>query len=149
MGACFNYKDYKILYFKSKNCPDCKKRGVHHSTKIEDGKRVCGTSSPCNWSERAMRSKLTVAEAQIKWDNDVSDSQWSSGNEYSGEIGMLEGNVNWVKNFSTKEGAIEYIENNHEKWDEPMGAKYLKARGSSNRLTKQLCGFIIGGWCSS
>ena len=170
MGGCFDYRDYRRLYFKEKNCPVCKS-----STRINDGRRTCMSKGcinekckemhrkvswmsgnctnekhECNWSERAVRSKLTQKQAESKWDDDVNESQYCDGHEYSGAIGMLDGNVNWISQvFSTQEKAIEYIENNHNKWDSPMGAIFDKARGSSNRLTKQLGGFIIGGWCSS
>ena len=149
MGGCFDYRNYRRLYFKSKNCPVCKKIGKSSFTRIKDGRRLCGSLS-CNWSERAVRSKLTQKQAESKWDDDVNESQYCDGHEYSGAIGMLDGKVNWISQvFSTEEKAIEYIENNHNKWDNPMGVIFEKARGSSNRLTKQLGGFIIGGWCSS
>ena len=149
MGACFDYRVYKKLYFKSKNCPAHKKRGGSSFTKIIAGARVCGSDS-CDWGERAVRSKLTQEQCENKWISDVNESYSCDGNSYSGCIGMLGGSVNWISHsFETLEKAVTYIEDNQNKWDNPMGARFDKAKGSSNRLTKQLGGFIIGGWCSS
>jgi hypothetical protein len=161
MGGCFDCRVYRKMYFKEKTCPVCKSR-----TRINDGRRTCTSEGcvskkcktvacrikdhECHWSERAVRSKLTKEQCESKWDLDVNESQYCDGHQYSGAIGMLDGKINWISSvFSTEEKAIEYIEKNHNKWDNPMGVKFDKARGSSNRLTKQLGGFIIGGWCSS
>ena len=157
MGSCFDYRVYKGFYFKEKNCPECK----NLFTEIIDGRRVCGAllresgsfgwnKHYCNWSEKAIRSKVTQKKAEREWDRDVNESLHCEGHEYSGGVGMLGKNVNWIsKVFPTDEKAIEYIENKHGKHDNPIGARFEKARGSSNRFTKQLCGFVIGGWCAS
>lgn len=150
MGACFDYRVYKKLYIKSKPyCPAHQKRGSTSFTKIEDGRRLC-ESNTCDWSERVVRSKLTQEQCENKWRSDVYESQSCDGNSYSGCIGMLNGDIKWISHsFETLQKAVTYIEDNHNKWDGPMGVRFDKAKGSSNRLTKQLGGFIIGGWCSS
>lgn len=80
-------------------------------------------------------------EVQAKWNELTERSLTEDGYAYSGEVGMLAGEISWkdVKK-SSAELAEEYIEETHEKWEPPIAASYKEG---------QTKGWVVGGWCPS
>jgi len=83
----------------------------------------------------SMENKRAIAS---KWKSDVESCLFENGHSYSGGIGMLGAEIDWRdKVFDSISDAEEWIQDNHEKWENGIGVK-----------TKD--GYIvIGGWCSS
>lgn len=84
----------------------------------------------------------TQDEALKKWNNEVDSSLYESGHSYSGGIGMLGRgfDVHTDAEITTQEDAVEYIADNHEKWE---GAMAITIKKGNVQV------WIIGGWCSS
>jgi hypothetical protein len=81
------------------------------------------------------------AAIQKEWNASVEQSLYDSGFAYSGEIGMLAGDIKWQdKKLETAAQAEEYLEDHHEKWEPAMAVSFLKD-GAKH--------WMVGGWCSS
>jgi hypothetical protein len=80
-------------------------------------------------------------EVQAQWNEMTSKSLLEDGYSYSGEIGMLAGEISWkdVKK-SSAELAEEYVEEHHDKWEFALAASFKDG---------QTKGWVVGGWCSS
>ncbi len=95
----------------------------------------------CTDYRRYMNATKQEAEEQFRADQ--CQSAYDDGNSYSGCIGVMPSGVNWVsKIFTSPLDAERHITDNHEKWDQAMGAEFADDAGDT-------CGFSIGGWCSS
>jgi len=79
---------------------------------------------------------IEMEELRKKWNDDVEEDLYENGHSYSGSIGMLGSRFVLKSEKGSKELAIEYIEENHDKWDAPMCVPFPG-------------GYVIGGWCSS
>lgn len=76
-------------------------------------------------------------EVRTAWMEDVDRSLLEDGNSYSGRIGMLNGEIQWhPKKLNTQEEAVQYVMENHDKWEPPVAAQFDD-------------GWVVGGWCSS
>ena len=77
------------------------------------------------------------------WATMVTESQYTSGHEYSGEIGMMGSDeINWrpITPMEDERAAEDYIADNHEKWECAMAVPY---KDGDKRH------YVLGGWCSS
>jgi hypothetical protein len=76
------------------------------------------------------------------WDDMCEQSRHDRGHSYSGDIGMLRGNVQWHEEvLPAQHLAYEFVLQNHkEKWDPPVAAPYVNETGHKI--------WLIGGWCS-
>lgn len=95
------------------------------------------------------KRKLNKDIVEKLFGQDQQDSAYESGHSYSGCIGVMPSGIKWVGNYKTEEEARTYIEDNHEKWNEAMGASFDKSRLYGKRISKKWSGYIVGGWCSS
>jgi hypothetical protein len=60
-----------------------------------------------------------------RWDSDVEESQHSDGNSYSGCIGMFDSGIAFIREvFDSARQAYDYISENHQKWDNPLGVPF-------------------------
>jgi hypothetical protein len=76
-------------------------------------------------------------DAQRRWAGDVEKSTYDYGHSYSGDIGMLGPDVEFVlESFPTAGECERWIMEKHEKWDPPLGVEFSG-------------GWVVGGWCSS
>ena len=81
--------------------------------------------------------KLSLEEVKEEWNDDVEESLYEDGHNYSGGIGMLGKGFELVPLIAkTEEEADEYICENHQKWD---GAMAMATEDGK---------IVIGGWCS-
>lgn len=85
---------------------------------------------------------MGLPKIKESWKNQVEQSLHEDGHSYSGEIGMLGTTVaRWHDlNFPTSDGAYEYIETHHEKWEPAIAVSYQEEGEKW---------WLIGGWCSS
>lgn len=60
------------------------------------------------------------------WNSDVEDSQYEDGNSYSGGIGMLGRGFSIQEDLAKESEAIEFLEDNHRKWDGAMAVTFSK-----------------------
>jgi hypothetical protein len=60
---------------------------------------------------------------------------------YTGQINTMEDNINWVSidPFDNLNCAVDYIEENHEKWNNPLGVPFKDGYKIN---------YAVGGWCS-
>ncbi len=90
-------------------------------------------------AELDFRTYRTFDKSEIRkaWTDDVEASLIANGNSYSGCIGMLGGEIQWhPKKLSTQDEAIQYLTENHDKWEPPVAVQFIE-------------GWVVGGWCSS
>lgn len=91
-------------------------------------------------SYRNFPDSLERSGIQKKWNEAVDDSLHEDGHSYSGEIGMLGKKIKWHdKEFASEDEASDFIDDKHEKGDDPMAVSYSKEDGSK--------WWLIGGWC--
>ena len=74
----------------------------------------------------------------------IEQSAYEDGHSYSGEIGMASGVVMTTKKFTNPDTAIDWLDDNAEKWGPALGVTLLSAKKGN-----ALRGFIFGAWCSS
>ena len=68
-----------------------------------------------------------------EWNGEVESSQCSDGNEYSGCIGMLgKGYVTANHIANSQNDAIDFLEENHSKWDGALGVRF-NYKGGTNK----------------
>lgn len=60
---------------------------------------------------------------------------------YSGEINTLGEDIEWVRvsPFDSEREAVDYIENNHKKWENPLGVPFMNGKDIN---------YAVGGLCS-
>jgi len=80
--------------------------------------------------------KMSIDKVKKKWNQDVKQSLYENGHQYSGDIGMLGQGFIMKSKVKSLDDAITYIEDHHEKWNRAICVPYPE-------------GFAIGGWCSS
>jgi len=79
----------------------------------------------------------TKEEVQKMWAKDVEQSLYDYGHCYSGAIGMLGADIEWVfESFPTERECDDWIMEHHEKWEPPLGVAFNG-------------GWVVGGWCAS
>ena len=93
-----------------------------------------------SFSYRVYRA-TSIDEVKKKWSSDVEQSLYESGHSYSGEIGMLGEDFIVTQTCKTIEESIEYIEDNHKKWETALCVPTTDKSGYS--------AYVVGGWCSS
>ena len=74
-----------------------------------------------------------------EWDAEVDQSKNEDGCSYSGQIGMLGSIGSWEdKKFVTKEQAIEWIFDNHDKWNDAMAVSFLLEAKKDKKVQRKL-----------
>ena len=77
------------------------------------------------------------ATVEKQWNVAVDIDLRENGNSYSGSIGMLQGPIEWRREWlEDREKAVDFQCDTHQKWKPAMAVAF----GS---------GWMIGGWCSS
>jgi hypothetical protein len=76
------------------------------------------------------------------WDDLCEQSRYDHGHSYSGDIGMLRGNIEWHDALlSSRSEASDFISDNHkEKWSPPVAVSFNE---------EGVKFWLIGGWCRS
>ena len=82
-----------------------------------------------------------VEEAKTKFRADQESDRYENGHSYSGGIGMCDGISNKIQKFETWEEAIEWLDDNAEKWGCAEVIEFKDKNGDTH--------FLIGGLCSS
>ena len=86
---------------------------------------------------RTYDKELTKEQVENEFSRDQQDSAYESGHSYSGQIGVMPSGIDWLtEKFKTNSEAIDYITDEHDKWDKAFGVR-----------TEE--GYVVGGWCSS
>ena len=89
------------------------------------------------FADKQGRKKIEAA-----WSNAVETSLYERGHSYSGCIGMLGKDINWLdKEFADKDEAEEFLSDNHQKWQCADAVAFKDSKGEKF--------WLIGGWCSS
>lgn len=100
---------------------------------------------------------FTKEEAEEKFLKDQRESAYEDGHSYSGCIGVMPFGIDWVLKAKlpflngipalSDTEAMEYISENHEKWEKAMGVPFTRIEEGD--IPEETHGFVIGGWCSS
>ena len=89
----------------------------------------------------------TKEAAEKRFHEMQEQSALEDGQSYSGSIGVMPGGVHWAnKTCTSADDALDYITNNHEKWEQAMGVPYVQVDEKAE--PQETKGFVIGGWCS-
>ena len=91
-----------------------------------------------NLDIREYDSQLTKSQVEKEFDCDQATSAYDHGHSYSGQIGVMPNGIKWItRTFENAQEAYDYIEDNHNKWDQAFGVKIKDGV------------YLVGGWCSS
>ena len=71
-----------------------------------------------------------------RFDDSAEQSRYEDGHLYSGGIGMMHSIAKWVNGDRTQEQAVDFLMENHKKWDDAMAVQFQD-------------GWVVGGWASS
>jgi len=81
------------------------------------------------------------SKIKSEWDAEVDQSKNEDGCSYSGQIGMLGSIGSWEdKKFTTKDKAIDWIFDNHDKWDNAMAVSFLLEAKKDKKVQRRLDG---------
>ena len=81
------------------------------------------------------------SKIKSEWDAAVDQSKNEDGCSYSGQIGMLGSIGSWEdKKFTTKEQAVEWIFDNHDKWNNAMAVSFLLEAKKDKKVQRKLNG---------
>lgn len=81
------------------------------------------------------------SKIKSEWDVEVDRSKNEDGCSYSGQIGMLGSIGSWEdKKFTTKEQAVEWIFDNHDKWNNAMAVSFLLEAKKYKKVQRKLDG---------
>ncbi len=79
------------------------------------------------------------SKIKSEWDAAVDQSKNEDGCSYSGQIGMLGSIGSWEdKKFSTKEQAVDWLLDNHEKWNNAMAVSFLLEAKKDKKVQRKL-----------
>lgn len=81
------------------------------------------------------------SKIKSEWDAEVDQSKNEDGCSYSGQIGMLGSIGSWEdKKFTTKDKAIDWIFDNHDKWEDALAVSFLLEAKKDNKVQRKLDG---------
>ena len=80
-------------------------------------------------------------KAKAMFEKDQESDRYENGHCYSGGIGMLDSISNKVHVFTNQDGAVRFVADNAQKFEDALVTRYKNDKGETE--------FLIGGLCSS